>query len=122
MQPQINWEKLKKKGVTMSNYKSKHEAIDLYHVNLTDQDVKEHIKFLLYKEMDIGLREASKLTFEILQDVDVDVDVDKLEELENLFIQAKESLVSWDKCFQIKHSLTEDPKIENISKLYPNLN
>jgi len=103
----------------MSNYKSKHEAINLYDVKLTDQDVKEHIKFVLYKEIDIHLREACKLTFELLEDADVDTD--KLEELEYLFIEAKQALVSWDKYLE-KDSSTDDPKIENISKLYPSLN
>ena len=103
----------------MSNYKEKHEAIDLYEVKLTNQHVIKHINFLLYKEIDIGLREACKLAFELLEDVDVDAD--KLEELEFLFISAKQSLVSWEKHLE-KDSSTDDPKIENISKLYPNLN
>ena len=101
----------------MRNTKVEHEAIDLYDVKLTDEDVKKHIKFVLYKEIDIHLRLASKLAFELLKDVDVD----KLEELEFHFIEAKESLVSFNK-YQMEDSSTDDPIPENISKLYPSLN
>ena len=103
----------------MRNNKVEHEAIDLYDVKLTDEDVKKHIKFLLYKEIDIHLRLASELSFKLLEDVDIDVG--KLEELEFHFIEAKESLVSFNK-YQMKDSSTDDSKIENISKLYPSLN
>ena len=79
----------------MRNTKVEHEAIDLYDVKLTDEDVKKHIKFVLNKEIDIHLRLASELSFKLLDDADVDVD--KLEELEFHFIEAKESLVSFNK-------------------------
>ena len=103
----------------MRNTKVEHEAIDLYDVKLTDEDVKKHIKFVLYKEIDIHLRLASELSFKLLEDADVDVD--KLEELEFHFIEAKESLVSFNK-YQMEDSSIDDPIPENISKLYPSLN
>ena len=56
----------------MRNTKVEHEAIDLYDVKLTDEDVKKHIKFVLYKEIDIHLRLASELSFKLLEAADVD--------------------------------------------------
>ena len=101
------------------NNKKQHEAIDLYDVKLTDQDVKAHIKFVLYKDIEIHLKLAYELSFKLLEDADVDVD--NLEELEFQFTQTKESLISFNK-YQMKHSSKNDPEIENTSKLYPSLN
>lgn len=103
----------------MRNNKVEYEVIDLHDVKLTDQEVRVHINFVLYSVIDINLREACKLAFELLEDADVNVD--KLEELEFHFTEAKESLYSFNK-HQMKDLSKDDPKIDNISKLYPNLN
>ena len=41
--------------------------------------------------------------------------------LSNIFIEAKESLASWNK-YQMEDSSTDDPIPENISKKFPSLN
>jgi len=64
----------------MSDNKSNYEAINLYDMKLSNhKDVREHINYVLCKEIDISLSSACELAFELLQDTDADTD--KLDEL-----------------------------------------
>ena len=67
----------------------------------------------------MNLDSASELAFELLKDADVDDD--KLGELEYYFREAILTLASWNSFIEQATS-TDDCKIENISKLFPNLN
>ena len=84
-----------------------------------NKEITEHINFVLFKEIDISLLSASELAFELLKDADVDDD--KLLELEYYFREAILTLASWNSFIKQATSI-DDCGIENISKLYPNLN
>ena len=104
----------------MSNNKSNYEAINLYDVKLSNQDVREHINFVLHKEIDMNLHFAYELAFELLQDTDADTD--KLEELEFLFISAKHALASLDEYIQMKDNSKNESISNKAGKFYPSLN
>ena len=57
---------------------------------MTEQHRREHFNFLLYKEIDMNLDLASDLTFDLLEDADVDDD--KIDELKHMFVMAQASL------------------------------
>lgn len=105
----------------MSDNKSNYEAINLYDMKLSNhKDVREHINYVLCKEIDISLSSACELAFELLQDTDADTD--KLDELAFLFISAKQALDSWDEFIQMKDYSKTESISNTAGRLYPSLN
>ena len=80
--------------VKKPHHSSKFDPAD-YRPNARQKEM--HINELIYKEIDMNLDMANGLAFEML--TEFDVDDDKLEELEFLFIEAHTSLLCYRDAF-----------------------
>ena len=111
----------------MSNYnkvKQETETFKLSKIKIDQQDKDFANFFNIYMNINMNVDMASDLVFELLKDINSY----EVEDLIHHFIELKTLVECYYDIFMKQHnelinlSKDDNPKIENISKLHPNLN